>query len=571
MKGSSTKFTAVQCRRYFEARMPRLSKAHGRKDLACACPFHEDRSASFSVDPDRGVWKCHAGCGQGGVIDFEMKFSSCEKNAAWTNVSEIMGLPQTTVRAEQPEHKYVYTDAHGNTVFEYLRFPNKRFQVRRPNGQGGWIYEIKTTKKPLYRLHELIRSNTVFIVEGEKDADNVTAAVRAWVESKGLTHKISAVATTNANGVEGWSSEYAPYFLGKDVVVLRDNDDPGLKLALRILRDVQPYAATVKFVELPGLAEHEDVTDWVEKHGHAPEELMQLALGAPIWKPDVKDDGMFVDAVTFMNSMPEEVEWMVDGIIQRGANGMCVADPKSMKSFAMLDLAVCCALGLPWLGNRIQRRVKTAIVSREDWPGLTSVRMRQLFLGKKSEHADIENWLYVNSRAQKPSFLLDEDADLQMLIDDLKRLECEFVVLDVFRRLHRGEENDNTEMQALLDRITRVQHETGCALAMVHHINKNREGGSVFDRTRGASAMFGWAEWMAGITTVNPEEPPRKQIRKMEFACKAACALDPLYFMGENVGPNVRLVTLPEPPQARAKAKKGIPVKPAGPEEDVGF
>ena len=39
----------------------------------CRCPFHEDRSPSFSIFDDGRVWKCHAGCGEGSVVDFLAK------------------------------------------------------------------------------------------------------------------------------------------------------------------------------------------------------------------------------------------------------------------------------------------------------------------------------------------------------------------------------------------------------------------------------------------------------------------------------------------------------------------
>ena len=34
------------------------------------CPFHPDRSPSFSVDTERQKWHCFAGCGHGDVVDF---------------------------------------------------------------------------------------------------------------------------------------------------------------------------------------------------------------------------------------------------------------------------------------------------------------------------------------------------------------------------------------------------------------------------------------------------------------------------------------------------------------------
>ena len=45
-------------------------KRAGRLFQAC-CPFHEESTPSFKVDPDRGSWRCYGACGEGGdVIEF---------------------------------------------------------------------------------------------------------------------------------------------------------------------------------------------------------------------------------------------------------------------------------------------------------------------------------------------------------------------------------------------------------------------------------------------------------------------------------------------------------------------
>jgi len=38
------------------------------------CPFHEDRIDSCSINTDKGVWICFAGCGQGTLYSFLMKY-----------------------------------------------------------------------------------------------------------------------------------------------------------------------------------------------------------------------------------------------------------------------------------------------------------------------------------------------------------------------------------------------------------------------------------------------------------------------------------------------------------------
>ena len=47
-------------------------KRAGRNMKAC-CPFHEEKTPSFNVNPDKQIFKCF-GCGAGGsVFDFVMR------------------------------------------------------------------------------------------------------------------------------------------------------------------------------------------------------------------------------------------------------------------------------------------------------------------------------------------------------------------------------------------------------------------------------------------------------------------------------------------------------------------
>jgi len=48
-------------------------KKHG-KDYLGRCPFHDDRTPSLVVSPDKNLWNCLGACGVGGsVIDWVMK------------------------------------------------------------------------------------------------------------------------------------------------------------------------------------------------------------------------------------------------------------------------------------------------------------------------------------------------------------------------------------------------------------------------------------------------------------------------------------------------------------------
>jgi hypothetical protein len=72
---------------------------------------------------------------------------------------------------------YEYTDESGRILFRKVRTKNKKFWQQHPDGNGGWVSGIKSIRRVLYRLQELIEDiaadHVVLIVEGEKDADNL--------------------------------------------------------------------------------------------------------------------------------------------------------------------------------------------------------------------------------------------------------------------------------------------------------------------------------------------------------------------------------------------------------------
>jgi hypothetical protein len=64
---------------------------------------------------------------------------------------------------------------------------------------------------------------------------------------------------------------------------------------------------------------------------------------------------------------------------------------------------------------------------------------------------------------------------------------------------------------------------------LVHHLNKS-EGGTIFQRIRGAGSIYGWREWAFGISIENPEDEPKNRIRKIVFETKAATPASPVYY-----------------------------------------
>jgi len=223
--------TAEQHRLYFETRLSDQRIAATGRDVTIRCPFHDDRRGSLSVNVEKGVWKCHAGCGQGGIMDFEKRFSNCDQAKAWANLAGICGIKDEHLFRQQPEALYQYADEDGTFLFEKLRYPGKKFSQRAKGVDGVWRYNLADVRKALYRLPEVVRASDVMICEGEKDADRVSALKLSGHPSAPQSR---VAATTNFDGAGKWRQEYSPYFTGKHVVIFPDNMRPAKSMRPRL-------------------------------------------------------------------------------------------------------------------------------------------------------------------------------------------------------------------------------------------------------------------------------------------------------------------------------------------------
>ncbi len=170
--------------------------------------------------------------------------------------------PSTTPQ-RQIVATYPYTDEHGKLLFEVIRYSPKSFAQRRPDG----TWKLGDVRRVLYRLPEVLASECVYLVEGEKDVETL----------RGL----GLPATCNPHGAGKWRDHYAGSLKGKLVVILPDNDAEGRRHALRAAQSLLPVVRSLKLVELPGQPPKGDVTDWLARGG-SKDELVRIIKSAPV-------------------------------------------------------------------------------------------------------------------------------------------------------------------------------------------------------------------------------------------------------------------------------------------------
>jgi len=184
---------------------------------------------------------------------------------------------------------YDYRDEDGRLLRQNARYecvgdpgPGNRRKVflqRWPNGSeepGPFVYKAPGgVRSVVYRMAEVLAvaeaAGDVWWVEGEKDADNLSNLGLTATTLGGTTARIPDDFPTQVKGIER-------------LFVIPDNDDPGRLAAVRVAAAAHDHVGQVRIVELDGLAEHGDVTDFLSA-GRSVDELYRAADACPRWTP----------------------------------------------------------------------------------------------------------------------------------------------------------------------------------------------------------------------------------------------------------------------------------------------
>ncbi|AHM63263.1 DNA primase [Flammeovirgaceae bacterium 311] len=115
-------------------------KRKGRNLWAC-CPFHDEKSPSFSVAPDKGIYKCF-GCGKAGdAINFVMEVDSLSFTDAVKQLAQKYGIE---LPEEEPEPQDLQEHQEKESLYIVLKFAADYFQQllkEHPEGKSiGYSY-----------------------------------------------------------------------------------------------------------------------------------------------------------------------------------------------------------------------------------------------------------------------------------------------------------------------------------------------------------------------------------------------------------------------------------------------
>ncbi len=448
-------------------------------ELSGLCPFHDDQAPSMSVNPITGLFQCHA-CGKSGsIFDLFGKVHGLDFPASIKTLTARAGLApgkgsisNATLKPTEVD-RHDYHDVSGNLLYQRVRFEPSRDGMRKKEympfdpAAGQW-------KRPgapvLYHLPDVVNASTVIICEGERKAD----VVQSW-GLVGTCFDSGANSTINSAMVEVLS--------GKELIILPDNDDPGRIHRDNIIKAMLRKAASIKVIDLPGLAVKGDIVDWIKTPGNDKARLLELVAQAQEWEWSPAKNGdefsktepnrptafkKIISMADLVNKEFAPIRWVIPGLLPEGL-AILSGPPKIGKSWLVMNLCLATAWGGYVFGRFKVDPGSVLLLSLEDNERRLKGRLEICTAGNKQNLA--------NYHATTEWRRLDQGGltDLSEWLD--QHSDCKLVVIDTMQKIkpHPTRKSGNAyenDYEAYGD-LQRMALQCCICILVIHHNRKS--------------------------------------------------------------------------------------------------
>jgi hypothetical protein len=421
---------------------------HPVRNGSALCPAHDDHNPSLSVNQgtEGVVLHCFAGCATPDVVA-----------ALKLTMADLFDKPRSTGRHRRILRTHPYGDEDGTLLYETVRFDgtgNDRFRQRRPDGKGGWIWNIEDTRKVLYQLPLVLEAieagGPILLSEGEHDADALTRA--------------GAIATTNPLGAANWYPEYTQVLAGTRVAIYIDADDTGRKRGRTLVPELEAAGCTIV-----GVYEPVKGKDAAEVLG------MGYDLDTGFRAADL--DPLEVTVVT-LDEFTAIDEPGAQPLLGEGDDALIPANGDVMfygdgagKTTLTIDLTCHLAASDTWLGITVPRPLTVLIVENEG--------PRPLFRKKLTRKRNAWVGSPINGRVrivEDPWATLSfaDDAHRDALAKAIAEHGCDVVLIGPVSKSGMTDAGTLAEVRGFTTLVADVRHRAGrpVTFVLVHHENR---------------------------------------------------------------------------------------------------
>lgn len=231
---------------------------------------------------------------------------------------------------------------------------------------------------------------------------------------------------------------------------------------------------------------------------------------------------------TVLSTEPVKREWVVEQFAPCGKVTVLAGPGGVSKSMLMLQLLLYASLGVRWAEFQVATPVRSLYVSYEDDRQELHGRVHTLTRALRDQDSGAFDVLYdVNSTVQQNvrMFAADDEAAswllltkpdrygqpvrgerVEWLIGYIKERGIKLLVLDPAVYTHQLEENDIAAMATYMQTLTYIAKQGGCAVVVLHHMNKTGGWAQLDDinqgSLRGASSFADNARSVAVVVSM---------------------------------------------------------------------
>jgi hypothetical protein len=417
------------------------------------CPGHDDKNRSLSIkltEDGKILLHCFAGCDINHIV---------ESVGLITADLFLSGDKQGRIT----ETIYHYFDADGKPLYDVCRTVPKGFYQRRPDGNGGYIYDVKGIKSTIYQLPKIIAAVSfqeplIVIPEGEKDCDN-------------CFRQFGIPATCNSGGAGKWRPEFGDLLKGaQTIAVIADKDEPGRKHVAQVAQSLIGKVKSLKVIEMPG-DNVKDLSDWITAGGDEVT-FRKLVADSPEYHPTgvpVKELSVMMTVSQFRNHVQSKAngtnnDYIEDILPNSPADyALMVGRSGIGKTNEILHTLFCLASGKNWYGHSV-KQCKVGYIAFEGAESKMLDRLEKLCL--TYPEADIGD----NFRLTRiPAFKMIGDGvkEFDRLVEGLQ-----VVALDPLKYIVAGDYTKPADANVFLTNLKEHAVKMNVLPILVHHIRK---------------------------------------------------------------------------------------------------
>jgi hypothetical protein len=298
---------------YFAGETPSIRGEDRHRELDMFCPLHPDKKRSATLDLDKALWYCAAGCGGGRVPDLierrdewvtprrngtsngnggSRKSSNGSKPQEQISEGTVKGWISSLIGSPERLEELVSRRGVEEEILEAYEIgwdgSQRAYTIPIRDAEGQIVnvrryqFDPPNDRRKIWSVSGMGSPARLFPIDVLQDEpDEIIVCEGEWDALLTIQNGFPCITRTAAASV--WNSDWGEYFHGRKVYLVHDMDSAGQAANRKVERMLRKIA-DVKVVHLPFPVEKKhgkDLTDyWLA--GHSPSDFRALLEGASV-------------------------------------------------------------------------------------------------------------------------------------------------------------------------------------------------------------------------------------------------------------------------------------------------